>query len=1191
MATYVKHSLTVTCMPFPDLARAVHVWVQIRTGDNLLNILNCYYPEGDRDAEWINKIEEEGGRWLVAGDFNCRSILWEDECPFESALFRDKLVDSALVVLNDGSYTRIPDRADHRKTAIDLTLATPDVAGGAIWEVGEDPLSSDHLPVSISIDCEVDREINTPEDKYNYGTADWEAFREELRASPIATEGLSSEQLNDRITTNILAAADKTIPKCKPPNRKNYHPWWTKQCQESIKHKRKTYKIYKSNCNEENFKTMKQAQINSKKIIAEAKREYWREFVYERRVDEDLNEVWKKAKKLKHQYSPPDPVLEEEGIKYASRISKAEKLAEVFAAASSVEGLPPDMKNMRLAEERHILEDPVPDNSLPINQALGRHELDRALGNIKNVKVTEGPDRLSYKLLKELPENYKDLVLLLFDKCWVEGIVPAAWKVAIVTPIPKQGKNRKNPNNYRPISLTSHLGKVYERIIKERMNYYCEKKNIIPCCQAGFRRGRGVSDHLAKIASQVRRARARRRILFSCFFDVRRAYDSVWHRRILQKLSEIGLSGNIYNFVKSFIENRKIQVAWRGALSGHRTLEMGVPQGSVIAPLLFNLVTAGIDKAQVEGCALLVYADDVAICHETRMRKLSNLPRNPLFIQARKIFQSQIDKICEFMRDRGFVLSPQKTVLFITTGSTRNVYDPILSFDVAGVQVHPQSTAKYLGVTFSASGSWEAHINNNVMSAKRALNLIKSLSRTPWASPPKTMVILAQALVRSRLLYGHEAFFEAPKRLIEKLRIVECHALRIALGLPRSAPPYLVYRESGLLPLEEEIKRRSANYIYRSQSVPNSTTPFDLKQPTDFVCNDSDRKCQSAYNFVEDLVERGELREVEAAPRHPLHSAPPWTLLRQEISPEIEGVKKSDNPHIIKSITKEFISMNYDNRCHIYTDGSKCDVGVGAAFCVPELSYEKSFQLPPVSVFTSELVAIFMSLCYIKKAKAPLRSWVVLTDSRSALEALASDGASSREDLVRATVALLSDIRNNNVSVVLQWIPSHVGIAGNERADTLAKEAAEGKRGIQITLPLSYNDIASRIKTAAWESWRQKFREIAATRDPLDHSEPVPGGTFLRGTPLAVAHVVHRLRCNAWRARFIQDKCPCGENLSPHHVIFLCPKYRPIFDPVLQALGSPGHLREILCPQPTVGWAPAKTVAQALINIDIGRLF
>ena len=111
---------------------------------------------------------------------------------------------------------------------------------------------------------------------------------------------------------------------------------------------------------------------------------------------------------------------------------------------------------------------------------------------------------------------------------WLRGgTIPALWKHVVVVPIHTQGKARKEIASYRPISLTSHFGKVYERVIKRRLEYFCETKKVFPTCQAGFRRGRDVSDHLVKLGEHVGRAMGRRKVLLSCFFDIFRAYDHV----------------------------------------------------------------------------------------------------------------------------------------------------------------------------------------------------------------------------------------------------------------------------------------------------------------------------------------------------------------------------------------------------------------------------------------------------------------------------------------------------------------------------------------------------------------------------------------------------------------------------------------------------------------------------------------
>ena len=410
---------------------------------------------------------------------------------------------------------------------------------------------------------------------------------------------------------------------------------------------------------------MTKAKIECKKIIAQAKLTHWNNFVGNLDDRVDLGNVYKEIKKIKQKYCPPDFDLRVGDRVFKTNQAKADAFAEVFADASSIHHLPAGMQEYRDSyEKQNPLQDPAPAD-LAINCPLTRAELETALSSIKKLKVSEGLDRVSYRMLRELPESYMEALLALFRRCWEGGVIPDGWKHAIVAPIPKQGKSRKEVGNYRPISLTSHIGKIYERIVKQRLNHFCESNGVIPLCQAGFRAGRGVSDHLVRLGAHVRRARLRRRALYSCFFDVRRAYDTVWHGRLLRKIKEVGLSGQMYNFVTAFLSKRTFQVRWKGTLSNSQRLDMGVPQGSVIAPLLFSIMLYDINKIQKHDAIITLYADDLAIWKESKCRKFTNITKTNLFLrQIQKQFQEIINIVNQYMFHNGFSLSSEKNGIY-----------------------------------------------------------------------------------------------------------------------------------------------------------------------------------------------------------------------------------------------------------------------------------------------------------------------------------------------------------------------------------------------------------------------------------------------------------------------------------------------------------------------------------------------
>ena len=138
-------------------------------------VMACYTPHPCTSFNWLTELGGKG-RCLVTGDFNVRDSSWERD--YESSPTLTAQIDNSdFIVLNDGSFTRIPDRSDQRPSAIDLTLVTPDTASGAEWEVGADSLSSDHLPITVSFVFSAEKETPATTSKYNYDLANWDLFR------------------------------------------------------------------------------------------------------------------------------------------------------------------------------------------------------------------------------------------------------------------------------------------------------------------------------------------------------------------------------------------------------------------------------------------------------------------------------------------------------------------------------------------------------------------------------------------------------------------------------------------------------------------------------------------------------------------------------------------------------------------------------------------------------------------------------------------------------------------------------------------------------------------------------------------------------------------------------------------------------------------------------------------------------
>ena len=326
-------------------------------------------------------------------------------------------------------------------------------------------------------------------------------------------------------------------------------------------------------------------------------------------------------------------------------------------------------------------------------------------------------------------------------------------KVYVVVPVIKPGKAENNINSYRPIPLTSHVGKLMERIILNRLVHFCEKNNIIPVNQAGFKKGRCTIDHLIKISTQIKHQFSRRQSVLATFFDIQKAYDQVWHSRLLYKLKSIGLSGYVYNYMKWFLYNRIIETRVGNTYSSPRCVDMGIPQGSVIAPILFNILTMDLPTVISKNTSLVQYADDICIWMKTTLKKNTN-KRSINFIK--KQFQKDLDNINLFMTTNGLALSSEKTAMMLFNSGENPENLP--KFKINDTVLEYKKSVKFLGVIFTCKLTWTLHIEHILTKARKGLNFIKIISKQPWGQNTDTLIHLATSLVRSRLTYAQEVF-------------------------------------------------------------------------------------------------------------------------------------------------------------------------------------------------------------------------------------------------------------------------------------------------------------------------------------------------------------------------------------------------------------------------------------------------
>ena len=221
-----------------------------------------------------------------------------------------------------------------------------------------------------------------------------------------------------------------------------------------------------------------------------------------------------------------------------------------------------------------------------------------------------GPDEIHYQMLKHLPDTSLETLLNIFNYIWTTGKFPEDWTLATIIPIPKPGKDPAEPNNYRPIALTSCLCKTLERMINKRLTWFLESNNHISRFQSGFRSDRSTTDNLVRLETFIRDAFIKKEHVVAVFFDLEKAYDTTWRYGILKDIHKLGLRGRLPTFIENFLADRVMQVRVGSFLSDYYDQEQGVPQGGVLSTTLFSIKINDVVKClgNLTDCSL--YVDD-----------------------------------------------------------------------------------------------------------------------------------------------------------------------------------------------------------------------------------------------------------------------------------------------------------------------------------------------------------------------------------------------------------------------------------------------------------------------------------------------------------------------------------------------------------------------------------------------------
>ncbi len=385
-----------------------------------------------------------------------------------------------------------------------------------------------------------------------------------------------------------------------------------------------------------------------------------------------------------------------------------------------------------------------------------------AISYIDSSKAS-GPDSVSPRLLKEGINELSRPLARLFNKLISSSIFPQSWKLANVTPIYKKS-NPSDPTNYRPISLLSCIGKLMERCIHKHLYNYLSDNNILSQYQSGFIRGDSTTNQLIYIYNDICQALDAGKEVRVVFCDISKAFDRVWHKGLLAKLSSIGISGSLLNWFSSYLSSRKQRVVLRNSNSDWKDINAGVPQGSILGPLLFLIYIN--DIVEEINSNIRLFADD------TSLYIVVDDPNT-----ASRMLNDDLIKIHNWSKRWLVDFNPSKTeTLLISRKNTRVVHPPLLMNNNVIQQV---DTHKHLGVTFTNNAKWHPHISSIITRSWQRIGMLRALKFTI------NRVSLEKAyftFIRPLLEYSDSVWDNCTVELKNELQSIQNEAARITTG-------------------------------------------------------------------------------------------------------------------------------------------------------------------------------------------------------------------------------------------------------------------------------------------------------------------------------------------------------------------------------------------------------------------------
>lgn len=762
--------------------------IRVKSLKQDFNIGALYCPPNYNIKNMILKdlLNRLGDRFILGGDYNAKHIDWGSRLTSTRGReLRKAIRELGCYFHSTGEPTYWPTDTNKTPDLLDFFI-TKKISPNFISLENNQDLDSDHSAVVLNLHEKIVKKQNKPT-LVNKST-NWFNFKQEIENNinlrvKITTKDeidLAIENLN-KIVQN---AAWNNTNECKYMTAGSNYP---RDILNAIKVKRRARRRWQETRDPADKTVLNRITQNLKRRILEIKNKSYEKYVENLSAKKERNySLWKATKSLKKPIVPVPPIRKMDGKWAKNNKEKAETFADHLEEIFRPNEIESDLyiENDFRREENAI-------------ELITHIEMVEEIKALKSKKAP-GFDLITADILKQLPKKGITMLTYIMNAMLRLNYVPNVWKVAEIIMILKPGKPPNETKSYRPISLLPIMSKLFEKLLLKRLKPIIENRKLIPNYQFGFREKHSTVDQVHRITDIIEKALEEKQICSTIFLDVAQAFDKVWHEGLIYKLRQL-LPKKYVDILSSYLTDRLFRIKQDEEYSTLREIKAGVPQGSILGPILYLLYTS--DLPQFQEITVATFADDTAI-----MAVGSNVG------EATNKLQKASDKLYLWTKRWKIKLNELKSVQVNFTN--KPIQNPP-AVKLNGVDIPHENKAKYLGMTLDVKLKWKEHVKKKRIELEQKYREMYWLLGRKSKLPIEYKILLYNQIIKPIWLYGIQLYGCAKRTHIQRIQTFQNKVLRNMVSAPWYVRNSDLHRDLEIPIVSDEIKKYAIKHKTR----------------------------------------------------------------------------------------------------------------------------------------------------------------------------------------------------------------------------------------------------------------------------------------------------------------------------------------------------------------------------------------